>query len=221
MPAVLLHRIPDNISYEEAALTEPTAVAIEALVLRGRVKPGDFVVVEGAGPIGLLSALVAKAGGASRVLVTGIGRDAEVRLPVAEQVGVDYVVNVEEDPDIVNKVMKLTSGVGADLVVEASGAPSAIWAGIEMVRRLGCIVVLGVTGRDSVSVPWDEAVFKGCDLLFSFSTTCASWKGALDCFANRQIDVRPLITTRYPLENWQRAFEALEQGKSVKSLLIP
>ena len=221
MPAILLYRIPDNISYEEAALTEPTAVAIEAVVLRGRVKPGDFVVVQGAGPIGLLSALVAKAGGASRVLVTGIGRDAEVRLPVAEQVGIDYVVNVEEDSDIVDKVMKLTGGVGADLVVEASGAPSAIWAGIEMVRRLGCIVVLGVTGRGSVSVPWDEAVFKACDVLFSFSTTCASWTRTLDCFASRQIDVRPLITAKYPLEDWQRAFEALEQGKSVKCLLIP
>jgi L-iditol 2-dehydrogenase len=221
MPAVLLHRIPDNISYEEAAVTEPTAVAVEAVVLRGQVKPGDFVVVEGAGPIGLLSALAAKAGGASKVLITGIGRDARLRLPVAEQVGVDYVVNVEEDPDIVDKVRKLTGGMGADLVVEASGAPSAIWAGIEMVRRLGCIVVLGVTGKKRVSVPWDEAVFKGCDVLFSFSTTYASWEEALDCLANRQIDVRPLITLKSPLEDWQRIFEALEKGEGVKGLLIP
>lgn len=221
MPARLLHRIPEGISFDEAALAEPLAAAVRAVLLNSKVEPGDVVVVQGPGPIGLLAAMAAKAGGASKVVVFGAGEDAKVRLPIANQVGVDHAINLNELPDAVQFVKDLTSGRGADLVVEAAGVAAAVVNSIHMVRRQGRIAVLGLTGKSKIEVPWDEAAFKACEIKFTFSTTYDSWARSLSLLGSRTIDVRPLITKRVPLEDWLAAFEILENKEGVKCLLVP
>jgi L-iditol 2-dehydrogenase len=221
MPAKLLLSIPGELSYEEAAVTEPLAVAVNAVLLRSRVEPGDFVVVFGPGPIGFLSALVAHAGGASSVVLVGVGHDVQVRLARAQAAGIDLTVNVEKDPNIVERIMDMTHGVGADLVVEASGARSAIGAGIQMVRRLGRFAALGVSGTDNVPIPWDTAMFKACDLMFNFSTTYQSWDRALRLMGTGAVDVRHVITEIKPLTDWLSVFNNLEKGNGIKSMLVP
>jgi L-iditol 2-dehydrogenase len=221
MPAKLLLSIPAGLSYEEAAVTEPLAVAVNAVLLRSRVEPGDFVVVFGPGPIGFLSALVARAGGASTVVLVGVQQDEPVRLARAQAAGVNLTINIEKDPNIEGQIMDMTHGVGADLVIEASGARSAIGTGIQIVRRLGRIAALGVSGTDNVPIPWDTAMFKACDLMFNFSTTYQSWDRALRLMDMGAVDVKHVITEVKPLADWLSVFSNLEKGKGIKSMLVP
>jgi len=218
MPPHLLHKIPDGVSYEEAALTEPTAVAVNSVLLTAKIEPGDVVVVEGPGPIGLLSAMVARAAGADKVIVTGIDCDEKVRLKTARTLGFE-AVNVE-GANIVEKVLRLTQGRGADLVIEASGAEFSINKAIQIARRLGRVLILGITGKKQVSVSWDEAIFKGLDVKFSFSTTYFSWERALSLIAKGSIKVSALITHKVNLEEWEKTFNDLKEGKGLKGLFV-
>jgi L-iditol 2-dehydrogenase len=118
-------------------------------------------------------------------------------------------------------VAALTGGRGADVVVEASGSPVAIASAVAMVRRLGHIAVIGMSGRDQVSFPWDAAIWKMCTIVFNLSTGYTSWEKAIGLIASRKIDVSHLITHRVPLADWQIAFNAADRGEALKALLIP
>lgn len=220
VPALLLHRIPESVSFKEAALTEPTAVTVRALLERSLIEPEAFTVVVGCGPIGLLAAQVAKSMGASRVMITGISRDASLRLKVAKELAIDYVVNVDQE-DVVAKVKELTGGQGADLIVEASGKEKAINQSLEMIRRQGMITVLGITGNEKINLRWDRAVFGSITVNFSFSSSYLSWERALSMIGEGKVKVKPLIRAEFPLEDWQKAFSQAEAGQAVKALLVP
>lgn len=220
LPETSLHRIPDNVSFEHAALSEPMAVCVKAVLERSTVEPQDFVVVLGCGPIGLLSAAVAKAQGARAVMITGTDRDEAMRLPAARAMGIDHTINVQKE-DAAQRVLELTDGVGADLVVEASGAQPAIQQAIQMVRIDGRITGLGITGRETVAIPYDDALKKTVHLEWSLSSTWTSWVRTLQLLGSGQIDVSPIITTTMPLDRWEEAFDLLEKQEAIKILLIP
>jgi L-iditol 2-dehydrogenase len=220
VPFFSLHRIPDTVSYEEAAMTEPMAVVVKAVLERSRVEPEDFVVVMGCGAIGLLAAGVSMAEGARSVMITGTDQDEELRLPAARRLNIDHVVNVQKE-DVAERVKDLTNGRGADLVVEASGAEQAIRQGFDIVRINGRIAAVGLTGRESVSISWDTAIKKAVELKCSFSSTWTSWERSLSILANRKVDVRPLITRTLPLREWSSAFEQLRKLEAIKTILVP
>ncbi|MBI2247163.1 MAG: zinc-binding dehydrogenase [Armatimonadetes bacterium] len=220
LPAALLHRIPNGLTVQEAALCEPTAIAVHAVVERARVQPGESVVILGPGPIGLLCLQVARASGARPIVVSGTAASGAIRLPAARALGADVVVNIAED-NLVDQVMAVTDGLGADVVIEASGAPAAIALLPRLVRRLGRICQVGVVGRPTVDFPWDLALFKGAEVQFSFSSRHTSWLTALRLLAARQVLAKPLLTVEVPLERWHEAFEAQDRGRAVKALLIP
>jgi L-iditol 2-dehydrogenase len=219
MPAALLHRIPDNVSFEQAAVVEPTAIAAQAMLDRGRVLPGDLVVVLGPGPVGLLCAQIAKSCGA-RVVITGAPSDADLRLPVARNLGIDHVINIaEEDP--LELVQNLTGGGGADVVVECAGLDVTINQAIAMVRPQGRIIALGIPEVGKQGIIWSSAVFKAIDVAFSFSSKYLDWERALAMIGSGQVRVDPLITHKFPLDEWEIAFETIASGKGIKGLLIP
>ncbi|MFA4955745.1 MAG: zinc-binding dehydrogenase [Candidatus Methanoperedens sp.] len=220
MPEKLLHRIPDNMSYENAAVIEPTANVVHDVLERGKVEPEDFVVVLGPGPIGLLAAMAAKAQGAREVAIVGTPEDENLRLKIARDVGIDHVINIaDEDP--LNRILELTDNNGADLVVEASGAEPAINMAVNLVRKKGRITVIGMTGKKKIEVPWDTAIFKACDVLFNFSTSYTSWNRAISMVAQGKINIDAIITHREPLANWEKTFDSVENKKAIKALLIP
>ena len=220
LPEHLLHKIPDGMSYEEAALVEPTANLVHDVLERGRVEPSDFVAVLGPGPIGLLAAMVARTGGARTVVVIGTARDAERRLPIARELGFDEVWDISEiDP--LARTAELTGGRGADLAVECSGAEAAINMAIDLIRKTGRVSVVGMTGKDKIQFAWDKALFKACDLYFNLSTSYTSWDRAIGLIAGRKVDVRPLITHRAPLAEWESVFDDLENQRGLKAVLFP
>jgi L-iditol 2-dehydrogenase len=220
MPDHLLHKIPDNVSYEEAALVEPTSNVVHDVLERGRVEPEDFVVVFGPGPIGLLAAMVARAEGARQVVIVGTPKDEDLRLPVARELGFTHIINVAQ-VDPVEKVLELTDGRGADLVVEASGAAPAINQAFDVVRKKGRVTAIGMTGKEDIRFAWDKAISKACDLYFNLSTSYTSWDRSLSLISGGKINVKPLITHTEPLTNWEKVFDDIENQRGLKALFIP
>ena len=220
IPSWLLHRIPKEISFEEAALTEPTAICVHCILEKTGIEPGDFVAILGPGPIGLLAAQVVKSAAASYVLISGTSRDANIRLKLASKLGIDYIVNADEE-DPVSKVKELTNDTGADVVVEASGSPVAINQAFQMVRRGGRISSLGTTKKEKVEIPWNVGIMKGIQITLPFSSGYTSWEKALGLIASKKINVVSLITQRFPLKDWSKAFTLIEKGQAIKALLIP
>lgn len=218
-PAHMLHAVPNEVSFEEAALVEPLAVVNHGVIERGQVTLEDIVVVLGPGPIGLLAVQVAKAAGASAVLLSGTDRDADLRLRLGLEIGADQVVNVDRQ-DLVTVVDEWTNGRGADLVVEAAGSPRAIQDAVRIVGRSKRIISIGLVGAQ-VSVDWDLAVVKEVTVLFSKSSTYLSWKRALSMIKEKKVDVGKLITHRFPIEEWREALRMAETGEAVKCLILP
>jgi L-iditol 2-dehydrogenase len=218
---VLLHRIPDELTFEEAALVEPAANVVHDVLERGRVEPADAVAVIGPGPIGLIAAMAAKAASASKVFLLGTNADEEFRLSAARAMpAVDFVWNVQKE-DVVSRIMDLTAGRGADLVIEASGAEAGIGLGLELVRKMGRLSAIGLTARDRIQFPYDAAMFKSIDFFFNLSTSYSSWDRAISLIATKKIDVKPLITHKGGLDRWPEFLAALDEKKGIKGIFIP
>ena len=220
MPERLLHQLPDAISNEAGAVIEPVANAVHDVTERAGVEAGDFVVVIGPGPIGLLAAMAARASGARQVAVIGTNSDEAVRLAKARELGFENVINcqTQEPADV---VAHLTHGVGADLVVECSGSPSGIASTVTLVRKKGRICAIGLTAQKEIPFPYKAASFKVCDLYFCLSTSYTSWDKAINLVASGKIDADAIITHRKPLTQWQEVFEDIDNQRAIKAVLIP
>jgi L-iditol 2-dehydrogenase len=216
LPSDLLHVIPEAVSLDAAALMEPTAVAAHALSGPCGIEEDDVVVVTGPGAIGLLCGEIARAMGASRVLMAGSAVDAEYRLPLAERLGLEPV-NVETE-NLQNRVSEVTGGLGADVVVEASGSRRAVQMIESVVRRAGRVSVVGITGRDSIEVAWDRWIGRGLCCYFSYGSVRKDWELGLRLLQEGRIDTESLITHRFPLTDWPLAFEATEKQTGIRAL---
>ena len=219
-PERLLHRIPDSMSYDLAALVEPAANTVHDVVERARVEAGDFVVVLGPGPIGLLAALTARTAGARHVVVVGTPSDESFRLKKARELGFETVLNIAEcNP--AEEVRQLSGGIGADLVIECSGAAGAIASTVDLIRKKGRICVIGLTGKDMIPFPWNKASFKVCDVLFCLSTSYSSWDRTIHLIASGKLPAGEMITRRLPITEWKSAFEGIDAQQDLKVLLTP
>lgn len=220
VPAWLLHRIPDNLGFVEAAFTEPSAVAAHAVLERTGIAPEEIVVVLGCGPIGLVAAKMAQAAGASKVLITGVERDEQARLPKATELGIDHAVNVSRT-DVAALVAELTGGEGADVVIELSGAPPAIAQSFRLTRRLGRVGIIGQPPTDEISIPYREALFRALTVSFSYSSKYTSWERVLSLFARGAIHPKQFVTHVLPLAEWENGFALVRSGQAVKVVLKP
>jgi len=212
----ILHRVPEDVPDEHAALAEPICVAYNALVESSSLRPGDTVVIQGPGPIGIMALQIARARGAGTLVVLGTEGDGH-RLAVAQALGADRVVDVtQEDP--VALVRRLGDGLGADLVVDCTGVSAALAQALEMVRPGGQITKIG-WGPQPLAFSLDPLVQKAVRLQGSFSHNYPIWERALALLATRQVDLGPVIGGVYGLEDWEAAFQAMEQGRNVKSVV--
>lgn len=217
LPAELIHRIPDGVSFEQAALMEPLAVATHAVANRCGVNAGDCVVVFGVGAIGLLAAQVARAEGAGHVIVAGTTKDENSRFKCAGELGLE-TLNVEKD-DVAGRVMSLTHDEGAAVVVEASGSAAAVAHGLELLRRTGKMAISGITGKPDIAINWDGLISKGATLCFCYSSVNADWVKGLGYLADKKVATLPLITHHFKIEQWRQAFAALEELEAIRPVL--
>ncbi len=211
-PAAFTFRIPERISFAEAAMVEPLAVGMHAAA-KARIVPGDVAVVLGAGPIGMVTALAALAGGCSRIVIADV---VAAKLELAAALGpVVPVLAGRESPGEVART--LTGGWGADIVFECSGAAAAAAAVVEPLRPGGSAVLVGMPGEpvafDVVAAQVKEA---RVETVFRYARV---YPRALALMESGAIDVRPLITDTFPFADSVAAFEfaAAMPERSVKA----
>ncbi len=220
MPQVLLHRVPDGMGNDIAALAEPMAIAVHQVTERCKIECQDFVVVTGAGPIGILAAFVAKSVGAGKVAITGMDACEFIRFKVAGELGADYIINVQKS-NAVEQIMKLTGGKGADVVIETSGAPKAIAQSIEVLKKCGKLCAIGLGKTEETCIPWNKAVQKSLDIVCCMSSGYTAWDKALSLMDSTDKDLSKLVTHKARLEDWQNVFEELEAERGIKALFLP
>jgi L-iditol 2-dehydrogenase len=219
IPVVLLHRIPDKLSYDVAALAEPLAITVHQVAERCGISCSDTVLVTGSGPIGILAAFVAKTMGADRVIMTGMNTGNLCRFPVAKKLGADVIVNIEQQ-SLEEALEQHTHGRGVDVVIETSGAGPAIGQGIRALRKCGRMSAIGLSSQQTVGFPWNEAMGKCIDMHFNYSSSYTAWDRALLLLAKNEELLSNVITHKTGLENWEAVFEDLVAEKGIKALFI-
>lgn len=212
VPARCLHKIPDQLTFEEACLTEPCCVAYNAMAVNSNVKPGDRVIILGPGTIGILCAAVAKLCGAE-VAVVGLESD-QSRLKIAEQYKCDAIVR-----DAREWAMR-ADGLGADFVVDAAGSSGTLKIALDLVRPNGQITKVG-WGPQPLGFSLDQLVQKNVRLQGSFSHNWPVWERVIALLGNGALKVKPIIGGIWPITEWQEAFEKMHKGIVVKSILKP
>jgi alcohol dehydrogenase/L-iditol 2-dehydrogenase len=215
-PAIL-HRIPQDVSFTHAALAEPACVATQALTVNSRVKPGDTVIIQGAGTIGVMALQLARISGAGTLIMLGTDVDVQ-RLEVAAELGAHYTVNVQRD-DAAGLLRSLGDGYGADVVVDCTGVSAALKQALDLVRPLGTVVKIG-WGPQPLHFSLDPLVAKAATLQGSFSHTYATWERVLQLMATGQLNLDPMIGGVYPLDEWEAGFHAMAVGDNIKSVLV-
>ena len=212
VPARLLHRLPDGMPMQLAALVEPLAVACHD-VRRGRVQPGETVVVNGGGPIGMLVALVArKAGG--EVTVVEIN---PFRLAFARELGFK-TINPKET-DAAEAVREATGGSGADVGFEVSGSEAGALAITAMARPRGRIVIVAIYPKP-VPVDLHKFFWKELELCGARVYEKEDVDAAVALAASRELPLEKLITKVFPLKELQQAMEYPESAGNVMKILI-
>jgi L-iditol 2-dehydrogenase len=215
--AVRCHRLPDNVSFLQAALGEPLSVAVHAVMERTTVHRGDLAVISGPGCVGLLTALVAKLEGA-RVIVAGTEKDRR-RLALAQEMGADAVVDVTRE-DLADVVRQHNNGEGADVVYECAGVATSLEACWGAVRNEGTLVPLGIY-PGPIQTDFNKITMKELKVMGSFGYVWTSWKRCLRLLANGEVDTEKLISHVYPFEKFDEALDALGAGLTVKVVLRP
>lgn len=217
VPTRILHRLPENLSFEDAAMTEPCCVAAHAVIECSQPRPGDLVVVFGSGPIGLLCLQMAKLFNPRKAILVGLSTDG-TRLQMAEAVGADAILYADHD-DIEAIVRREGDGLGADLVIDAVGSSAVLEPCLRITRPDGQITKVG-WGPEPLGYSLDPLVGKNLRLQGTFSHSWGTWERVLTLMSAGKLKLAPMRRV-FPLEAWREAFHAMEQRHTVKSLLMP
>lgn len=213
----IVHHLPDGIPFEKAALTEPACVAYNAVAHHSKIRPGDYVVVFGPGPIGLMCIQIAKLFSPGKLTVVGLEKDAN-RLELAKEFGADEVI-IAEKQDVVAEVLAYGDGFGPDLVLDAVGVSATLKQSIDMVRPAGQITKIG-WGPEPIEFSLDPLIQKAARLQGSFSHTYPMWEKVLLLMKRGVINPLPMAKL-YSLEEWKIAFEEMDSLAHAKSVILP
>jgi threonine dehydrogenase-like Zn-dependent dehydrogenase len=218
VPWTSLHRIPSDVSFEEAAMAEPAGVGLGA-VRTATIDPGDDVAILGPGPIGLMILQMCKTRGAGRVLVLGLKED-EPRLKVAKDLGADHVFIAGEEGTR-EAILELTAGRGLAVVFEVSGSPKAAVSGLQMLRPTGELILVGIY---SDHIPFDgtrQIVRPIRTIKGSWGAASPDWTRVLTLLAAKKLNFQPLISKILPVAQATEGFEMIRRREGLKVLFQP
>lgn len=206
VPADTLYHFDDSISWEEGALLDTNAIALQCSV-RGNVDPGDSVAVIGTGTIGLLCLQHATAMGADRVIAVG----SPSRNTLAEELGADYTISYKAD-NVVGQVIDLVEGSGVDVTLEAAGSQASFQQAVEMTRKGGTVSLDGISKERLQEIPVNDLVKEEIDYRGARAHANKA-KASARMVANGQTDVDSLITHTFDFEEFDTAWEYATQRK--------
>ncbi|XP_059160017.1 sorbitol dehydrogenase-like [Physella acuta] len=213
-PAHSVHRLPDNVSFDEGALVQPLALGFHACE-RGEITVGHYVLVSGAGPLGMSVVLAAKAFGAAKICVTDIDQS---RLDFIKNIGAGVTVTVgAETPEVTSQNVKQSLGRDADVAIECSGDQRGVANVIYSTKHTGKVVIAGF-GDVTTSVPLVEATLKQLDLrgMIRFAN---NYPTVIEAIASGRVNVLQLVTHRFPLERALDAYNMALRREGVKIII--
>ncbi|HXW08646.1 MAG TPA: zinc-binding dehydrogenase [Vicinamibacterales bacterium] len=217
VPARCLHHIPDTLPFELACLAEPHSVAYQAMCINSTIRPGDVVVVLGPGPIGLLCTRMAALSGADPLIVAGLTADAP-RLETARRLGATRTVDVLTED--LAEVVRSYSPLGADLVCDASGVSRTLEAALRIASPDSQVTKVGWS-PDVIPTDVNPLVMRNLRLQGSFSHNYPVWERVIHLLDRRVTLPEAIIGLEAPLEGWREAFDAMHDGRVIKSVLVP
>lgn len=204
--------IPDNISDEIAAIFDPFGNAVHTALSFDL--PGEDVLVTGAGPIGIMAAMVARRCGARKVVITDINPQ---RLQLARKMGIEYIVNASQER--LSDVMKnIGMTEGFDVGLEVSGAATAFRDMIDKMNNGGKIAILGIAPT-SFEIDWNKVIFKMLNLKGIYGREMFETWYKMIAFVEGGLDLSPLITHRIQIDDFEAGFEAMHSGSTGKVVM--
>lgn len=212
IPAFNAFKIPDNISDELAAIFDPFGNAVHTALSFDLV--GEDVLISGAGPIGIMAAAVCKHVGARHVVITDIN---DYRLDLARKMGVTRAVNVAQE-NLRDVMAELGMTEGFDVGLEMSGAPPAFRTLLEVMNHGGRIALLGIPPGE-MSIDWDQVIFKGLFIKGIYGREMFETWYKMAALIQSGLDLTPIITHRYHIDEFQQGFDEMRSGRSGKVVL--
>ena len=205
-------KIPDEMSFEEAAMIEPLACCLRAWK-KFNYQKNDTAVILGVGPTGIMHALLARSVGFSKIFCSDLN---DFRLDFAKKLGFEAVRSNESS----EKILQSTIG-GVDVAIVATGNLNAFDSAINLVRKGGTIVMFGVPSKDaSIDINMSNVYSKEITITTTYAASDTDTKNALELIASGTIDVKSLITHKYTLEDSQKAFEHAKTGDNAMKIII-
>ena len=208
-------KIPDTMTFEEAAMIEPLACCIRAWS-KCSYSAGDSAAIFGVGPTGMMHVMIAQARKFSQIFCFDIN---DFRLEFAKKFGVDTIHSVDEKR--MQKVLDKTDGQGVDLAIVATSSMKALDDAFEMVRKGGTVMMFGVPSKNAkLDLDMNKIYSKEITLVTSYAASDVDTKNALQSIASRQVDVKRLITHTYPISESQKAFDHAHSGENAMKIII-
>ena len=218
VPARMLHRLPADLPFPQAALAEPAAGALHCVQQNHTLQAGDSALILGPGAIGLFALQHVRNAGGSPIFIAGLDRDS-ARLELALKLGAHRAIYLERE-DAREIIHASGDGLGVHYIVEASGAPQALDLALDVIRPLGTITRIGMSDK-SLPFGLNRLTAKAVNLQGTWSHNYADWERVLHLVETGQLQIEPMIGKIYPLEDWQQAFEDAMSGRIVKAVIEP
>ena len=216
VPAMCARKIPDAIDYDTGSMMEPIGTAFRA-IFEAQVG-GSNVLVLGCGPIGLFAVASAKILGSNLIVASDVSAS---RLAIAQQVGADRLINPLES-DITKQILKETNGYGVDVIIEASGNASALSQSFKLLRKGGTVALIGLPGQPVELEVGKDIVFKEAKVFGIHGRKMFStWHRMERMLENRKLDVGPIMTHKFPLDQWQEGVRLAKSGEACKVIFRP
>ena len=211
-----VHVLPDNVSLLSAALTEPLACGVHAAIEKADVQEGEKVCVFGSGAIGQMVLQACKARGC-HVIIAGLPQDKE-RFELALSAGADRCVD-QTCEDLGQIISELTDGEGVDVAFECSGAVVAANKALEVTRRKGRVIQMGVFKDAEVPIRADYILHKEICYMGSRSQKPSSWITSLKLLSEGKVVPEKIVTMIVPLEKWRDGFDSVARGEGIKAVI--
>lgn len=212
IPAFNAFKIPDNISDDLASIFDPFGNAVHTALSFNLT--GEDVLITGAGPIGIMAAAVAKHVGARYVVITDVN---DYRLDLAAKMGATRTVNVMQQ-DLKSVMDELGMTEGFDVGMEMSGVPSAFSSMLENMNHGGKIAMLGIPPSE-MAIDWTKVIFKGLEIKGVYGREMFETWYKMASLIQSGLDLSPMLTHQFPIDEFQAGFEMMESGKSGKVIL--
>ncbi|MGD2107696.1 MAG: zinc-dependent dehydrogenase [Nitrosopumilaceae archaeon] len=209
-------KIPDSVTFEEAAMIEPLACCVRSWT-KYSYQEGDSVAIFGVGPTGMMHVMIAQAKKFSKIFCFDIN---DFRLDFAKKFHVTQTINSTNENRF-QKISEHTEGRGVDVAIVATSSLKALEDAIEMIRNGGAIMMFGVPSKGAkIDLDMSKIYSKEITLVTSYAASDEDTKEALRLIESGQIDVKQLVTHTYPIIDSQKAFDHAKSGESTMKIII-